>query len=155
MDGEPSAIATAIRDILADPDRGLFETLIGRNLNIDDDYTHNMTMYGTSHDVVINSIQIFDPPFMRDDPRRWTFGFRTRYMPLEFLSALARRFECVIEHYAESHADTDSWSHIFARYNRHGAITYTGQTPPPESPLTSVYRSHKSQIYHERISDHG
>lgn len=155
MDGEPSAIDTAIRDILADPDRGLFETLIGRNLNIDDDHTHNMTMYGTNHDVVINSIQIFTPPFMRDDPRRWTFGFRTRYMPLEFISALARRFGCDIEYHVESRADTDSWSHLYSTYNRHGAITYTGQTPPPESTPTSIYRSHKSQIYHERISNDG
>ncbi len=153
MDGEPSAIDTAIRDILADPDRGLFEALIGRNLNIDDDHTHNMTMYGTNHDVVINSIQIFTPPFMRDNPRRWTFGFRTRYMPLEFISALARRFGCAIEYHAESRADMDSWSHLYATYNRHGAITYTGQTPPPESTPTSIYRSHKSQIYHERISN--
>jgi len=149
MVGDPSVIDFAINETTVDPDAGLFETLIGRNLNIDDEYTHNVSMYGTTHDVVIGTTQVFT----RHDLDKWTFGFRTRMMPVEFLSGLARRFRCAVLYHVESCAETDAWFHLYITFNRHGHATYTGQTPPDSMADLPVYQSTQSEKHHERISN--
>jgi hypothetical protein len=147
MVGESSMIDCVVRETIADIDAGLFATLVGRNANISDQYNHDMTMYGTNHDVMIGTIQMF----IRDHPQRWTFGFRTRHMPLEFLSAIARRFYCTVLYHAESRADVDSWSQLYVTYNRRGLVTYSGSTPPDEMINLPIYQSEKSKKHHDRI----
>jgi len=148
IDGESYKIAGVLCELYSRPDAGLFVTLTGQKPDRNqDEQTFMMRTFGTDRDVMIRTIDAA----IRVDPNHFSFAFYTRFPPLEFISALARRYSLTVWYHTKI-ADFDGRRfRLYATFNADGLIYHDGQTKPTGAPITPVFHPYETIKHHESL----
>ena len=104
-------------------------------------------MYGTNHDVMIRTIDAA----IRESKNYFSFAFSTRYVPMEFISALARRYSVTVWYHTKIIDFDGRRFPLFATFNADGLMIHNGQTKPTGAPITPTFYPYETIKHHESL----